>query len=96
MCECDREGFCSLRVCVCVEVGATQCALQRQTELAQMKTGQHVHTTTELKRQTTLTELQSMWIDAKQLTVAAHGVFKSCLAGRQTDRERDETVFNTV
>lgn len=34
-------------------------------------------------------------IDAKQLTVN-RGVFKSCLAGRQTDRERDETVFNTV
>lgn len=45
-------------VCVCVEVKATQCALQRQTELDQTRTGQHVQTTTELKRRSTLTELQ--------------------------------------
>lgn len=43
---------------VCVEVEATQCALQRQTELDQTRTGQHVHTTTELKRQSMPTKLQ--------------------------------------
>lgn len=61
-----------------------------------IRTGQHVHITAELKRQSTLTEPQSMWIDAKQLTVASHDVFKPRLAGTQTDRMRDETVFNTA
>lgn len=98
VCVSVTEKVCVCGVCVCWSGGHTACPPEtdRIRSNENRATCPH-HNWIKEAIDTNWTSMQNQcWINAKQLTAAPCDVFKARLAVRQTDWEREETVFNTI